>query len=206
MGPFKDDTDAKTNETALTIQKADVRLSKNGGDYAAAHSDQGASDAGAAHDELGDYDITLDTTDTNTLGDLRIAIEKSGALRVTREFTVLPANVFDSLIAGSDYLQVSISSPSLAKIGLVLDAEIATVTSQTVFTLSTGSDQNDAYNQHEIILYDDSNNDYTCKRTVLDYVGASKTVTIDSAPNFTLGADDSIRIFAVSSNRLSIVV
>ena len=88
---------------------------------------------------------------------------------------------------------------------VILAAEIATVTSQTVFTLATGSDQNDAYNQHEIVLFDDSNNDYTCRRTVLDYVGASKTVTIDSAPNFTLAADDSVKIFVAPSSRIKIV-
>jgi hypothetical protein len=94
---------------------------------------------------------------------------------------------------------------TLTNSSMLLAAEIATVTSQTVFTLATGSDQNDAYNQHEIVLYDDSNSDYTCRRTVLDYVGASKTVTIDSAPNFTLAADDSVKIFVAPSSRIKIV-
>jgi len=104
LGPFLDDTDGKTAETALTIKKADVRLSKNGGDMAAAHADQGASDAGAAHDELGYYDISLDTTDTDTLGRLKIMVHESGALPVWQDFQVLPANTFDSLVAGTDYL------------------------------------------------------------------------------------------------------
>lgn len=107
MGPFVDDTDGKTPETGLTIQKADVRLSKNGGDMAAANADQGESDAGAAHDELGLYDVSLDATDTATLGILRLDIQKSGALPVWEEFQVLPANVYDSLV-GSDYLQVDV--------------------------------------------------------------------------------------------------
>ena len=57
LGPFLDDTDGKTAEAALTLQKADVRLSKNGGDMAAATADQGAADAGAPYDELGYYDL-----------------------------------------------------------------------------------------------------------------------------------------------------
>jgi len=38
--------------------------------------------AGATHDENGYYDIPLNTTDTNTLGRLRVAVSKSGALPV----------------------------------------------------------------------------------------------------------------------------
>jgi hypothetical protein len=106
IGPFVDSSDGVTAETALTIQKADVRLSKNGGDFGAANADQGVADAGAAHDELGYYDISLDTTDTNTLGRLKLAISDAAAVPVWQEFTVLAANVFDSMIGGSDSLEV----------------------------------------------------------------------------------------------------
>ena len=34
FGPFVDDSDGKTAETALSIAQADIRLSKNGGDVA----------------------------------------------------------------------------------------------------------------------------------------------------------------------------
>lgn len=105
IGPFVDDGDFTTAATGLTIQKADVRLSKNGGNMAAASADQGASDAGAPHDELGHYDISLDTTDTNTLGRLRAMITKTGALAVWDEWMILPANAWDSLF-GADKLQV----------------------------------------------------------------------------------------------------
>lgn len=55
MGPFLDETDGKTAETGLTIAQADVRLSKNGGDFA-----QKNDAAGATHDENGWYDVPLD--------------------------------------------------------------------------------------------------------------------------------------------------
>lgn len=100
MGPFVDDTDFKTAETGLTISQADIRLSKNGGDYA-----QTNNAAGATHDEAGEYDVPLDTTDTNTLGRLRVRISESGALPVWQDFMVVPANVWDSMF-GSDKLQV----------------------------------------------------------------------------------------------------
>jgi hypothetical protein len=122
VGPFVDDTDFKTAETALTIQKADVRLSKNGGNIAAASADQGASDAGAAHDELGFYDISFDTTDTNTLGRLDLIIKESGALVVADSWMIAPANVWDSLF-GADKLQVHADEITA---GLITATAIAT--------------------------------------------------------------------------------
>lgn len=106
VGPFVDSGDGNTAETSLTIQKADVRLSKNGGNMAAANADQGTSDAGMPHDELGVYDGSLSTTDTNTLGLLSLHIHKTGALQVRQDYMVVPANVYDSWIAGTDRLQV----------------------------------------------------------------------------------------------------
>lgn len=102
MGPFLDSTDGNTQETALTISQADIRLSKNGGAYA-----QTNNVAGATHDEKGNYGIPLDTTDTNTLGTLRVHIHETGALPVWQDFMVVPANVWDSLF-GADLLQVDL--------------------------------------------------------------------------------------------------
>jgi len=100
IGPFIDDTDGKTAETALTISQADVRLSKNGGDMA-----QKTESTACTHDELGIYDCPLDATDTATLGRLRLHVHESGALPVCHEFMVVPANVYDSLVGGTDTLE-----------------------------------------------------------------------------------------------------
>jgi hypothetical protein len=91
----------------------------------------------------------------------------------------------------SDFTGAALAAPNL-----LLSAEVATVTSQTVFTLATGSDEDDCYNDQTIILYDDSNSDYPSVRRITDYAGATKTVTIDSAADFTLGADDSVKVLA----------
>lgn len=122
FGPFVDSTDGTTAETALTIQKADVRLSKNGGNYASASADQGVADAGAPHDELGDYDVSLDATDTNTLGTLRAIVKETGALVVWTDFMIVPANVWDSMF-GADKLQVHADEITA---GLITAAAIAT--------------------------------------------------------------------------------
>lgn len=96
VGPFLDETDGVTAETGLTIAQADIRLSKNGAAFA-----QTNNAAGATHDENGHYTIPLNTTDTNTLGRLRVAVAESGALPVWQDFMVVTANTYDSLVSGS---------------------------------------------------------------------------------------------------------
>lgn len=104
MGPMLDDADGNTPETALAIAQADIRLSKNGGAYA-----QSNNAAGATHMEVGKYSVPLDTTDTATLGKLRVDIHESGALAVWREFTIVPANKYDSLVLGTDVLHADMT-------------------------------------------------------------------------------------------------
>jgi hypothetical protein len=103
LGPFLDETDGKTAETGLTITQPDIRLKKNGGNWAQKNASQTLS-----HEENGWYEVALDTTDTNTLGILIVAVHEAGALPVWREFMVLPANVYDALVGGSDLLQVDV--------------------------------------------------------------------------------------------------
>jgi hypothetical protein len=101
LGPFLDKTDGVTEETALTPA---VEVSKNHGAFAA------RSSAGAiAHDAGGWYSVPLDATDTGTLGPLLVkSDDAANHLPVWREFVVLPANVYDALVAGSDKLDVSL--------------------------------------------------------------------------------------------------
>jgi hypothetical protein len=102
IGPFLDDTDGKTAETALTITQPDIRLKKNGSNWAQKNAAQTLS-----HEENGYYEVTLDATDTDTLGQLLLAVHESGALPVWHEFMVMPANVWDSMF-GADRLQVDV--------------------------------------------------------------------------------------------------
>lgn len=102
LGPFVDSVDGVTAETSLTIAPADVRLSKNGGAFA-----QKGDSAACSHMENGYYACALNATDTGTLGRLRVAVNESGALPVWRDFLVMPANVWDSLLA-ADRLQVHV--------------------------------------------------------------------------------------------------
>jgi len=105
MGPFVDDTDGKTVETALTISQADVRLSKNGGAFAQKNDSNAAS-----HDENGYYGVQLDATDTATLGSLRVAISESGALPVWQDFMVIPSHIYDWLFGSGGLYEIAAKS------------------------------------------------------------------------------------------------
>jgi hypothetical protein len=95
VGPFVDSTDGVTAETGLTIANTDIRLSANGGNMVAKNS------GGGTHDEIGYYTITLDATDTATVGRLQLCINATGALPVYHEFIVLEEAVYDNLFAAS---------------------------------------------------------------------------------------------------------
>lgn len=81
---------------------------------------------------------------------------------------------------------------------VLIDTTIAAVTDQTHFTLTAGSDIDDAYKDQAIVVYDASNSDYPSIRKVSAYTGATKTVTLDSAPDFTIIAGDGSKIFVTA--------
>jgi len=134
IGPFVDDTDGKTAETALTIAQADVRLSKGGA--AAAQKNDATS---ATHDENGYYRVPLDTTDTNTEGTLDVCVSESGALPVIAKFTVLPAAVYVSLIAGTDTLTADVTQVAGSSVAGVNDfkADLTTLNDPTAAAVAT---------------------------------------------------------------------
>jgi len=118
IGAFVDDTDGKTPETGLSIALADCQLIKNGGAAAQKNDTSSATHRGGGH-----YTVPLNTTDTGTLGRLRLYINKTGALPQWRDFMVVPANVYDAVVAGSDKLQVHTDEITN---GLITAATIAT--------------------------------------------------------------------------------
>lgn len=117
IGRFVDDADGNTQMTGLTINASDVRLKKGGADWAAKNS------GGATHEEAGNYRITLDATDTATLGILEIAVHVSGALSVERTCLVVPSGTYDFLVttgpatAAAIRSEIDSNSTQLAKLG-----------------------------------------------------------------------------------------
>lgn len=124
IGPFVDSGDAVTPETGLTIANTDIRLSVNGGNMAAKNS------GGGTHDELGMYTITLDATDTATVGKLQLVCKMTGALPVYHTFYVVEENVYDAWFGAAAAAGTDLAS-ILTDTGTTLQAELDGIQADT---------------------------------------------------------------------------
>ena len=133
IGPFVDDVDGATPEIALVITQADIQISKNGGAFAQ------TSEAApvTAHDSDGWYQCPLTTTDTNTLGTLTVQVTMAGALPVWKDFTVVTANVYDSLVGGTDLLDVSLGGAGADAVTLTIKTDGGAVIADADVWIST---------------------------------------------------------------------
>jgi hypothetical protein len=118
LGYFLDSTDGDSEETGLTISNTDIKLWKTGATTLA-----NKNSGGATHISNGIYYATLDATDTNTLGPMVIFVHESGSLAIRLECLVLPTNVYDSLVLGTDYLDIETAAMAA---GVVTAAAVAT--------------------------------------------------------------------------------
>ena len=124
IGPFLDKTDGVTEETGAIAATA-VQVAKGSAGAFGNKSDATAP----VHDQNGWYSCVLNTTDTGTLGLLIVKIDDAATfLPVWHEFMVLPANVYDALVAGTDKLQIDqtqyLGAASPALVGGRLDASV----------------------------------------------------------------------------------
>lgn len=77
---------------------------------------------------------------------------------------------------------------------------IATLASQTSFTLTAGSADDDAYNNMLIVITDSATATQKAVGTISDYVGSTKTVTLASDPGiFTMAVGDNVDIIAIDA-------
>lgn len=104
IGPFVDATDGLTPETGVTLSGADeAEIIKHGSTSVVDIS--GATWAAVTGCD-GYYSLTLTTSHTDTEGMLIVVVQDdSVCLPVKAEYMVLAAQVYDSMILGTDYLQ-----------------------------------------------------------------------------------------------------
>ena len=100
IGPFMDATDAVTPETAITLAAADqAEALKAAG---AATVDISGNTWAAITGAGGWYDLTLTTTDTNTIGDLTVVVQDTSVcLPVFARFQVIEEAAYDTIYAAS---------------------------------------------------------------------------------------------------------
>jgi hypothetical protein len=90
IGPFLSTTDGNTEMTALTIANTDIQLQKG---YVSTRTTKNSG--GATHISNAVYYMTLDATDTATVGPLVITVHVSTALACQKQCFVYPANMYD---------------------------------------------------------------------------------------------------------------
>jgi hypothetical protein len=155
LGMFLDSNDGTTPETALSITNTDIKMWKHGATVLS-----NKNSGGATHIADGLYCTVLDATDTDTPGSLIVHCNVSGALPVRALCTVLPANIYDSLLS-SDKLEVDIVQVAAAVIADIDDfkTDISQLTgavglNTTVITINDGTN---LLNDVSIAIYDSTN-------------------------------------------------
>lgn len=114
VGPFLDKTDGITPEVALTATNEKITLMVDTGGVptlvidATATASAGDNDlVHVTNDDAGFYDLELTAAQTNYVGRAMLSINYvTDHCPVFHEFTILPANVYDSLL-GTDKLDVN---------------------------------------------------------------------------------------------------
>lgn len=193
IGPFVDSTDGNTAETGLTIANTDIRLSKNGANIVAKNS------GGGTHDEIGYYTITLDATDTDTVGRLQLMVHASGALPVYHEYQVLEEALYDGLFASgaarvpADATAISGDTTAADNLELAYDDTAGSVTHHGIVDQGTAQSATGttlvlraaaAFADDELIgatiVIVSATAGAGQARTITDYVSSTDTATVDT--------------------------
>lgn len=181
LGPFLDVADGVTPLTGLTLLRADIQLSKNSSVYA-----QSANVSGGTHRGLGDYSATLAASDLSELGRLRVHVNKSGACPVWQDYQVLPAQIYNWIGLGSEYLY---TRPAGGIIGPVFAVE-----SQTSLLLSTGDGLSSVFTNNAVMIYSGAGEANV--RKVVSFDTIDQRLTLDSACDFTVAIGDTVVILS----------
>ena len=137
---FVDETDGFTAENGLSIANTDIKIWYSGTTTLANKNSGGATVISG-----GWYQMTLDATDTATLGSGGIFVHKSGARPVHLYFTVLPANIYDSMIAGTDLFDVSVAQLLGTAWATPATAGLTDVNVKQISTDATAADNAEAF-------------------------------------------------------------
>lgn len=78
--------------------------------------------------------------------------------------------------------------------GAMFDTTIATLSTQTSFTLTSGPAEDDALNGRVVIIHDIASAVQCGQAIIADYTGSTKTVTLVAGTTFTAAAGDNISI------------
>lgn len=179
---FAGSTGASITLTGLAV--TDIEVYKDGGTTQRA-SDNGYTlldTDGIDFDGLtGIHGFSISLADNSTAG-----FWAAGA----RYFVVVSSVTIDSQTVSFVAATFDIGYPDA-----VLNTTIATLASQTEFTLTSGPAEDDALNGCVLCLHDVASAVQLGFAVVADYTGSTKTVTLAAATTFTAAATDNVSVF-----------
>lgn len=165
FGPFIDDTDFKTAETALTIANTDIKLRTH-----AATTFANKDSGGLTHIEGGYYQGSFNATDTATLGRLDVKIKMAGALDVVARFMVLSAGEFDAKYAATG---------PVPNQGVVARGTAQSATATTLVLAAAETHADDTLIGATLLAFG-ATQGYWQSRQITDYVLSTDTATVDT--------------------------
>ncbi len=182
FGSFAGATGAPIAATGLVA--ADIQVYKDG------NTVQRASAAGitvaADFDALtGINTVTIDLSDNTTAG-----FWSAGSRYVV---------VVSDITVDSQTVRFPLAAFTIGIPGAVLATTIATLASQTSFTLAAGPAEDNALNGCLLYLHDVASAVQCAFGLVTGYVGSTRTVTLAAAPTFAIAATDNVMVLPPSS-------
>lgn len=202
--------------TGISVTGITATVIKHKDTFGNAKSDFTCAASGSSHDcvevGFGSYSVELTASDTDTLGRFSLCYAASTAVTQCDTYMVLSGTTYDASVTSAvsiddvwEYPKTNVADTSGIGYWLKTNADvpvsqyspiknkttIATLATQTSFTLTAGSASNDAYNGWLIYVQDDATAEQFALGVVDDYVGSTKTVTLRTDPAvFTMAVGD----------------
>ena len=207
------ETNVNANETKIDAIKSETVLIKAETDKIAL-VDAGAGVSGSVIEEVENRatptqvktqaDQALVDVDLDHLSKIAAAPTPTAGSNLDK---IMNKNGSQTFSQGTDSLEAIRDNGDSAWASSLLQATtIATLASQTNFTLTAGSGDNDAYNGGLLIVTDSATNTQKAVGIVKDYIGSSKTIILESDPGiFTMAVGDSIAVIAKGSGDLNLI-
>ena len=184
--PFNtyDSNDPQASVTISGLATTDIEVYKDGS------TTQRASDSGYTlldtdgidfDTTTGVHGISIDLSDNTTAG-----FYASGS----QYWVVIASITADAATLNPIVATFRIGYPDAA-----LNTTIATLSTQTSFTLTSGPAEDDALNGWTMVAHDVASAVQFGSAVVLDYTGSTKTVTLTAGPTFTMAATDNVHFY-----------
>lgn len=178
--PFSSfDKDDGSSITMTNYAAADILVYKDGSTTERA-STSGYTATTDFDGKTGKHLAIIDLSDNTTAGFWNAGSEY---------LVAIDAVTVDGVTTGGWIARFKIGYPNA-----ILDTTIATLSSQTSFTLTNGPAEDDALNGFYAIIHDIASAVQLSRVLILDYTGSTKTVTLVAGATFTAAAGDNISV------------